>query len=660
MKKQFLLLVILLLNGMLLNSQVINSLNKKSYNLSRTIFFPSINKGTSFLEINKKQRNGLPPTPSLVIYNTTSRSFEYFNGAKWVPINPYQLNPPIVSTSVATSITPTKAISGGTIKSDDGIIITARGVCWSIHANPTIVDSITSDGHGIGNFSSHINRLLANTTYFARAYATVNKGINYGNEISFKTPPFKLLCAYGDDSVTLKLEDYRDTGGVEWQASTDTIHWTTIDGVANDTYQFIPDKTQYYRALTASRPTAPVVVNQGALLKYVTIPKNMTTGNISVFQDFESTDGWSITEGNGTLETDAGHCLQCKNSIKILTGTGTSTAMQKDGPLDLSSFQVVRLWYYVPEIAPATAVVIQLSQSNFAKSVYFQSVPYKTGWNSFEVPRAGFQNINGADWNEPFDKIKVTVRQKGPDISWASIDRLEGITAATQPAVCINFDDGYESIFTKAFPIMQERKIRATSYIVTSWVGQEGMVTWDECRMLNSAGWDLGSHSHTHPDLTTLSGAQIDKELTTCRDLLIAHDLPRAAGFVAYPYGTNNELVQARMEANNMILGRAVISHYLTSPPNFKYTIEARNIARTTTLADAKRYIDNAIAGGQIISLLFHNLAENPVEDIDWSVDDFKELMDYIVLKQIQPLTITQYNELITNEAYAYKLLESK
>ncbi|MGE5446773.1 MAG: hypothetical protein ACM3PR_00320, partial [Bacteroidales bacterium] len=127
---------------------------------------------------------------------------------------------------------------------------------------------------------------------------------------------------------------------------------------------------------------------------------------------------------------------------------------------------------------------------------------------------------------------------------------------------------------------------------------------------------------------------------------------------VAYPFGSNNDIVLAHMATNHMILGRCVISHYLTSPPNFNYTIETRNVANTTSLAEVKAAIDKAITGGNILSLLFHNIVEKPVGATDWSIADFKELMDYIVLKQIQPLTITQYNELITNKTNVYKLAE--
>ena len=54
-----------------------------------------------------------------------------------------------ISTAAVSSITQTTAISGGTITNDGGATITARGVCWSTSANPTIaLATKTSDGSG--------------------------------------------------------------------------------------------------------------------------------------------------------------------------------------------------------------------------------------------------------------------------------------------------------------------------------------------------------------------------------------------------------------------------------------------------------------------------------------------------------------------------------
>jgi uncharacterized protein (TIGR02145 family) len=94
---------------------------------------------------------------------------------------------PVLTTTNITSITQTSASCGGTITSDGAVAITTRGVCWSTSQNPKITDNITSDGNGIGIYSSTLNGLIQNTTYFVRAYATNSAGTGYGNTLSFAT-----------------------------------------------------------------------------------------------------------------------------------------------------------------------------------------------------------------------------------------------------------------------------------------------------------------------------------------------------------------------------------------------------------------------------------------------------------------------------------------
>ena len=55
---------------------------------------------------------------------------------------------PVLSTTAVTAITQTTASSGANITSDGGAAVTARGVCWSTAATPTIGDSKTSNGTG--------------------------------------------------------------------------------------------------------------------------------------------------------------------------------------------------------------------------------------------------------------------------------------------------------------------------------------------------------------------------------------------------------------------------------------------------------------------------------------------------------------------------------
>jgi len=92
-----------------------------------------------------------------------------------------------VNTTAATNITSTTATSGGTITNDGGAPVTSRGVCWSLNQSPTTSDNKTSDGSGIGSFTSSITGLSPGGTYHVRAYATNSIGTGYGNQFSFTT-----------------------------------------------------------------------------------------------------------------------------------------------------------------------------------------------------------------------------------------------------------------------------------------------------------------------------------------------------------------------------------------------------------------------------------------------------------------------------------------
>ncbi len=96
-------------------------------------------------------------------------------------------NPPSVSTTAVTGVSVTSAISGGNITSQGTSAVTARGVCWGATANPVITGSKTTDGTGIGTFTSTITGLTPATLYHVRAYATNAEGTSYGEDLSFTT-----------------------------------------------------------------------------------------------------------------------------------------------------------------------------------------------------------------------------------------------------------------------------------------------------------------------------------------------------------------------------------------------------------------------------------------------------------------------------------------
>jgi uncharacterized protein (TIGR02145 family) len=95
---------------------------------------------------------------------------------------------PTVTTIPISDITSTTVKSGGIVTGDCGSVVTTRGVVWSTSPNPTIsLTTKTTNGSGIGSFTSILINLVPKTTYYVRAYATNSAGIGYGNEITFTT-----------------------------------------------------------------------------------------------------------------------------------------------------------------------------------------------------------------------------------------------------------------------------------------------------------------------------------------------------------------------------------------------------------------------------------------------------------------------------------------
>ena len=117
---------------------------------------------------------------------------------------------PTVITKEVKEIAACVATSRGEVTFDGNLEVTSRGVCWSTSQNPTINDNKTEDGSGMGSYTSELRNLASQTTYYVRAYAVNEKGVAYGNEMSFTTSP-TTGTTNGYDWVDLGLPS-----GVKW------------------------------------------------------------------------------------------------------------------------------------------------------------------------------------------------------------------------------------------------------------------------------------------------------------------------------------------------------------------------------------------------------------------------------------------------------------
>jgi len=109
----------------------------------------------------------------------------------------------LLSTLAPTAINAASATLNGNISTLGNPTPTQHGFCWSIATNPTIENNFSDLGAANlgGDFSSDIEWLTGNTTYYVRAYATSAGGTVYGNEINFTTGDYESIVWTGAHSA---------------------------------------------------------------------------------------------------------------------------------------------------------------------------------------------------------------------------------------------------------------------------------------------------------------------------------------------------------------------------------------------------------------------------------------------------------------------------
>jgi peptidoglycan/xylan/chitin deacetylase (PgdA/CDA1 family) len=124
----------------------------------------------------------------------------------------------------------------------------------------------------------------------------------------------------------------------------------------------------------------------------------------------------------------------------------------------------------------------------------------------------------------------------------------------------VTFDDAYRSVTTEALPVLERLGVPASLFVPTDLVDNRGLMTeliqipdawagddddmrgmsWDEVRRLVGAGWEVGSHTCSHPDLTRLGTGETRAELQRSRSVC-ENELQLTCDSLAYPFGFHDE-----------------------------------------------------------------------------------------------------------------------
>ena len=186
--------------------------------------------------------------------------------------------------------------------------------------------------------------------------------------------------------------------------------------------------------------------------------------------------------------------------------------------------------------------------------------------------------------------------------------------------VSIDFDDGWTNQYTNALPLLNKYGEKATFFIISGELqDQPDYMNKTQISSLIAGGNELGSHTITHPDLTTLTTAQAQQEMQQSQTTL-QNTFGVAVPDFAYPYGAYNASTIA-IGKQLYVSQRTVDSGYNTKDNLDLTKLLVQNVFNTTTPAQVQAWVDQANQQHTWLVLVYHEVATVPTDPTDVQYD---------------------------------------
>lgn len=226
-----------------------------------------------------------------------------------------------------------------------------------------------------------------------------------------------------------------------------------------------------------------------------------------------------------------------------------------------------------------------------------------------------------------------------PAVTMASVSNPE-----PKGKVSFTFDDGFESFITKAAPTLAAHDMAGTAYMTTDFIGQPNYMTWEQTTNLqNNYGWEIGSHSVTHPLMTEITDEQLEQEVSQSKLTLQQHGFNPTS--FATPFGDYNDKVVAAI-AKYYTNHRPF--HDIELPntwPYNDYILQVKQVQSGVSVSQVEQYIDEAKANNTWLILVFHDIKDVPStnpEDYEYSTADLGKIASYAKNQNVATANISE------------------
>jgi peptidoglycan/xylan/chitin deacetylase (PgdA/CDA1 family) len=186
-----------------------------------------------------------------------------------------------------------------------------------------------------------------------------------------------------------------------------------------------------------------------------------------------------------------------------------------------------------------------------------------------------------------------------------------------EPIVTVTFDDGWETIFSQALPLLQQYGIPTTQYILGGTFDNPLYMSVAQIRAMQKAGHEIAAHTMTHRDLTHLNDADLYWELAESKEVLVKEFgtiKEFASPLGAFDTRTIDQIKHLYRSQRNTAADPAVLVD--GNDVNVRDTFDAYNIIAytvrsTTTAQDIEALLEYTVQHNGWLVLNYHQVDEN-------------------------------------------------
>jgi peptidoglycan/xylan/chitin deacetylase (PgdA/CDA1 family) len=251
------------------------------------------------------------------------------------------------------------------------------------------------------------------------------------------------------------------------------------------------------------------------------------------------------------------------------------------------------------------------------------------------------------DFEIPYDVTSIKITPLLDRVGWLEVDATSLVERPRVPfdqgMITLAYDDGYESIYQEAIPILNAHGIRSTQFVITGSLNSTDglyMKTADLLAM-QASGHEIAAHTRTHPHLTQITSAQATDEIAGSRTDLLNLGITSVDTFT-YPYGEYDDTVK-QIVRNAGYIGARSVDMGFTNKDTDKYVLLDQHIESNTTIASVRQWIDQAIATKTWLILEFHQQKTNCGADLYCNTPSLMtDIANYIVQSGIPAVTLRE------------------